>query len=131
MYSYEPPVISQNTFTSEITKNATLKVPSGQLSKYKEAEHWKEFLSIEEYNPNGGDLIHHSIQVSYNEGSVKLNDNYIENGSSVSVTDQTDIRLLIQPKTNYHLKQVIVNDRDMTGQVKDKLLTLLQCLVIK
>ena len=125
MYSYEPPVISQNTFTSEITKNATLKVPSGQLSKYKEAEHWKEFLSIEEYNPNGGDLIHHSIQVSYNEGSVKLNDNYIENGSSVSVTDQTDIRLLIQPKTNYHLKQVIVNDRDMTGQVKDKLLTLL------
>lgn len=122
--SNKPPMISNRSFSTWIKENTILKVPSGQLLKYKEDKYWGEFLSIEEYNPNGGNLIYHTIQVSFNNGSVKLNGNYIKNDSPNLVTDQTDIRLLFEPKFGYHLNQVIVGSEDMTEEVRDNLLTL-------
>ena len=47
IYSFnpEPPVIAEDTFSSY---DACLFVPKGCVSKYKEAEYWKNFKSIKE-----------------------------------------------------------------------------------
>ena len=44
-YNPEPPVIAEDTFSSY---DACLFVPKGCVSKYKEAEYWKNFKSIKE-----------------------------------------------------------------------------------
>ena len=125
MYSYEPPIISDNTFDDKQKKWTKLKVPSGSYSKYKKARYWSDFLSIEEYNPKGGDLIYHTINVSFDNNSwVSFNSNEIESGFSSSITDQTDIKLTIGSMYGYHLKQVIVGSRDMTNAIEGNVLIL-------
>lgn len=43
-----PPTITTTTFSEETEIDATLYVPSGSLSLYKEAPYWKNFLNIKE-----------------------------------------------------------------------------------
>lgn len=102
-----------------------LKVPSGALPRYQKNEMWGN-LELEEYNPNGGELLYRTVQVSYNEGiGVRRNDydgEYINSGFSTSVTDQTDVAFYIFADIGYHLKRIMVGDRDMTSELKDGVL---------
>lgn len=125
MNSLEPPIIEESG-SHYWMKNVVLEVPSGSLLKYKKNKHWSDCLQIEEYNPNGGELIFHTIETSYNKKHVyvELNENYIKSGSLVSVSDKTDIQLSILVYAGYYLKQLLVNNIDVKSQVKNGLLVL-------
>lgn len=67
----------------------------------------------------------HIVKVSYNDGGiVEINNKLVTNNSSTSVQVSTDIQLSIAPNKGFHLKQVMVGNTDMTGNVKDNLLVL-------
>lgn len=64
-----------------------------------------------------------SIFVSYNKGGmVKLNDQSVTSGNSISVDASTDVRVAIIPDEGYHIKQVKLGTTDVTGQVSDNVL---------
>lgn len=124
-YGYENET-GNHPFDGVDLKKCILRVPLGCKGSYKSARVWKDFFNIEEYDPNEGSLITHTILVSYNEGGyVKLNNDNVENGSSTSVTDQTDVQLLIKPYSGYYLKQLMVGNIDMIKDIKNNILTIL------
>ena len=55
---------------------------------------------------------------------IKINGQYIGLEESLSVTDQTDIQLLIEPGVGYHLEQILINGIDRTNDAIDNLLVL-------
>lgn len=66
-----------------------------------------------------------TLKVSYNEGGkVEINDKSVTNNSSTLVQGSTDVRLSIIPNKGYHLKQVMVGNTNMTGDVQNDLLFL-------
>lgn len=125
MNSATPPKTRSKSPFNERSLHATLKVPSGSLLKYKSVEFWKDFEHIEEYNPNGGELVIHTVSIFHDTGgAVKINGQYIGLEESLSVTDQTDIQLLIEPGVGYHLEQILINGIDRTNDAIDNLLVL-------
>ena len=69
--------------------------------------------------------ITYAVKITYTEGgNVKLNDQTVTSGKSSTVTASTDIQLSIAPNKGFYLKQVMVGNTDMTGDVKDNLLVL-------
>lgn len=49
----EPPYVYPNTFTDTQYKIANVYVPEGSLTKYQEADGWKEFVNLQECTPSG------------------------------------------------------------------------------
>lgn len=65
------------------------------------------------------------VKVTYSEGGdVKLNDQNVTSGNSISMDALTDLKVLIIPNNGYHLKQVKVGATDVTDQVANNLLTI-------
>ena len=65
------------------------------------------------------------VKVSYNEGgTVKVNNNKVDNGTSTTVTASTNVQLSIVPNSGYHLKSVTVGGVDKTSEVRNNQLTI-------
>ena len=123
-YGYENET-GNHPFDGVDLKKCILRVPLGCKGSYKSARVWKDFFNIEEYDPNEGSLITHTILVSYNEGGyVKLNNDNVENESSISVSTGTDVQVSMFPQAGYHIKQVQLGNDDVTGQLSNNILTI-------
>ena len=67
----------------------------------------------------------YTITATYSEGgSVRLNDQNVASGKSISIDALTDVKVSIVPNNGYHLKQVKVGATDVTDQVVNNLLTI-------
>ena len=55
IYSYNPTpaIIYEKTFSESTQQNAILYVPVGSYERYKNADYWKNFLNIVEFDPTG------------------------------------------------------------------------------
>lgn len=72
----------------------------------------------EEYNPAT-----HLVKVTYSVGgSIKVNDQSVTSGQSVTVAASTDVKVAITPQTGYHIKQVQLGNEDVTSQLNNNLL---------
>ena len=53
--------------------------------------------------------INYTVKVSYNEGGkIKVNNNFVDNGTITTVTVPADVQLSVVPDKGYHLKQIVV-----------------------
>ena len=69
--------------------------------------------------------VSYTVKVSYNEGgTVKVNNNKVDNGTSTTVTASTNVQLSIVPNSGYHLKSVTVGGVDKTSEVRNNQLTI-------
>lgn len=67
----------------------------------------------------------YSVKVSYNEGgTVKVNNQDVTSGTSVSVDAGTDVKLAITLNEGFKLQQVLIGTNDVTKQVVDGVLTI-------
>lgn len=67
----------------------------------------------------------YSVKVSYNEGgTVKVNNQDVTSGTSVSVDARTDVKLAITLNEGFKLQQVLIGTNDVTKQVVDGVLTI-------
>ena len=67
----------------------------------------------------------YSVKVSYNGGgSVKVNEQNITSGSSVSIAAGTDVKLAIIPNEGFKLQQVLLGTDDVTDEVIDGTLSI-------
>ena len=65
--------------------------------------------------------INYTVKVSYNEGGkIKVNNNFVDNGTITTVTVPADVQLSVVPDKGYHLKQIVVGGVDKTNEVKGK-----------
>ena len=70
-------------------------------------------------------VVNYTVKVSYNEGgTVKVNNNKVDNGTSTTVTASTNVQLSIVPNSGYHLKNVTVGGVDKTSEVRNNQLTI-------
>ena len=70
-------------------------------------------------------VVNYTVKVSYNEGgTVKVNNNKVDNGTSTTVTASTNVQLSIVPNLGYHLKSVTVGGVDKTSEVRNNQLTI-------
>ena len=64
--------------------------------------------------------INYTVKVSYNEGGkIKVNNNFVDNGTITTVTVPADVQLSVVPDKGYHLKQIMVGSVDKTNEVKE------------
>ena len=64
--------------------------------------------------------INYTVKVSYNEGGkIKVNNNFVDNGTITTVTVPADVQLSVVPDKGYHLKQIVVGGVDKTNEVKE------------
>lgn len=67
----------------------------------------------------------YSVKVSYNEGgTVKVNNQDVTSGTSVSVDAGTDVKLAITLNEGFKLQQVLIGTNDVTKQIVDGVLTI-------
>lgn len=89
--SSEPCPITSKSFYSMVFLNATLHVPSGSLSRYKESEGWRDFVNIVE-----GDYSHlekeqcAAPKITYTNGILEINSETANSTSfySIEVDDE-------------------------------------------
>ena len=64
--------------------------------------------------------INYTVKVSYNEGGkIKVNNNFVDNGTITTVTVPADVQLSVVPDKGYHLKQIVVGGVDKSNEVKE------------
>lgn len=72
-YAVEPPSLYSLTFPIDIYKKARLYVPVGSVEKYKNADIWKKFLSIEEIDNNANASKQCSVPIiKYTNGKLQF-----------------------------------------------------------
>lgn len=94
-----------------------LLVPFGSKDNYQSAPFWSDLRIIEEYG--------YCTITCLNKGggSVKIGEETIQSGE-VSVAEATDVQVFFIPDKGYCLKQVQLENEDVTGQVKNNVLTI-------
>ena len=93
VYSYNtnPPLIpsSNNAFSEETTRNATLYVPNGCRDKYAAAEGWKEFFNIVEMRESGIEGVdNEDVDIRVVDGSIVIDGAAAD--ATVEIYDTTD-----------------------------------------
>ena len=62
----------------------------------------------------------YTVKVAYNEGgTVKIENELVESGSSKMVSALTNITVSIVPNTGYHIKSVHLNKKDVTDKIEN------------
>ncbi len=97
--------------------NITLYVPRGCKETYDNDEHWNTFKYIVEEDMDGITTYQISVEIAGGSGNIYVND---EDGKTdYEVEYNKDVVLTIEPNTGYMLKQLIVNEEDVTTNVVD------------
>ncbi|MBO4444539.1 MAG: leucine-rich repeat protein [Bacteroidaceae bacterium] len=88
-----PFTIDTNTFSNNTFNNATLYVPAGSIEKYKAAEGWKRFVSIEEGDPTPDGITWSATPatVVLTQGQVTVNG--ANDGTSISIYNANGVLL--------------------------------------
>ena len=89
-----PFAISDDTFSNNTFKNATLYVPTGTIDNYSSTTGWKDFLFIEEGTGGGGTTTQKKCEkptISYNNGKLKFTSGTEGASCQYNITD-TDIK---------------------------------------
>jgi len=122
MATATPPSIGSYYFSSSITSNVPLYVPEASISAYKSKFIWQEFASILPYNTSGGDT-YYGVQVSINDtekGTLSINGTKISSTAAKVVVKKGDnVSIVVLPTEAYTLKKLIVNNVDVTSQIKN------------
>lgn len=92
---FSPAPLETEEFASKVYRNATVYVPVGSLSRYQNADVWKKFWNIVEFDPTGieGITVDDTQAPVYNIKGVRVSDNtenlpagiYIRNGKKFVV----------------------------------------------
>lgn len=124
--SASPTAISPTAFDAMSFLTATLYVPIGAKEKYESTEGWNQFSQIVETNNFDVSNNMHTIGLSVSDGGKVVCGNIdIANYSySWSVEDNTSLTLQIVPDEGYVLKNVEINNEDITNEVKNGILQL-------
>lgn len=89
-----PFAISDDTFSNNTFKNATLYVPTGTIDNYSSTAGWKDFLFIEEGTGGGGTTTQKKCEkptISYSNGKLKFTSGTEGASCQYNITD-TDIK---------------------------------------
>lgn len=111
-----------SAWNSKVYINSTLNVPEGATAAYANSTNWLEFWNVQGSLSN--DLSIFSFQVTAvcedTDGEIHING---ENKEKTFAIGGSDLQLTFIPKYGYQLNRVVVNNVDMTSEVKDNLLT--------
>ena len=67
----------------------------------------------------------HTINVTYNEsGTVQVDGLSVVSEQSVKVNALSNVKIMITPQTGYHIKQVLLDNKDVFSQLNNNVLTL-------
>ena len=127
--------IPESAFDEYTYKNATLHVPQGTKSKYKQCKGWKNFLKIHEEGEYDMTQLIVTVNASGN-GKVLFRDTEIRDGSKefdVLTFFGRDLMFDIIPDEGYHIKNVTRNDVDVTDklEVEDDVIRYIQYDALK
>lgn len=124
--SASPTAISTTAFDAMTFLTATLFVPVGAKEKYESTEGWNQFSQIIEIDNFDISSEMHTIGLSVsNGGKVVCGTIDISNYSySWSVEDNTSLTLQIIPNEGYIVKNVEINNEDVTNEVRNGILQL-------
>ena len=67
----------------------------------------------------------YAVKAIYNEGGrIKINDQSVSSGNSISVNAMSDAKVSLIPNKGYHLKSIKLGNTNVTNQVKDNFFTI-------
>ena len=102
------------TFSENSFFNATLYVPKGTIGKYQSTDGWKDFVWIEEFEPEEETV---NVQTNATTGGYVL----INGGRELntSVEKGSSVTLEFVAEEGYILQRVTLNGEDITAQITD------------
>ena len=114
----DPIAINNNTFPNRA--NATLYVPKGSKTVYEEADYWKEFKDIVEFE------VSCTLNISsVGNGTAKFNNTTVRNKTEVfMLSGGSNATIDIMPDTGYRIASVKVNDKDVTSNIANNKYTI-------
>ena len=102
---YSPIPLETTEFASKVYRNATLNIPEGSLTRYQNADVWKNFWYINEFDPKKGKDVYLTIRQADN-GEVGI---VVELGRTYKVR--------ITAFEGWKIHSVTFNDTDVTTQL--------------
>lgn len=119
-----PHIISTNAFEAMVYLSATLFVPISTKSYYESTVGWNNFSQIIETENFDDTKETHTITLAVSKGGkVIYNDSVFSNYIySWSVYNNSTISINIIPDNGYRVKSVLINDEDITNNVKNGIL---------
>lgn len=114
IYAENPPTLYDGAFSNY---GATLYVPEGKISNYKNANNWKKFNNIQEIN---GTTQKYFISAKYDYGgSVELNEEEIVSSNVKDFAEGSKVIIKITPFENYIIRSVVLSGGDITDKLDD------------
>ena len=117
-----PPICNSTAFNPQVTSidNTILHVPEGTKSLYENADGWMYFKNIVETNANIIKLYVYGVENGY----VFINNEKVSNNGYSLIEEGKDVSVRFEPFYGYMLESVMLNENDLTDQVKDNALTI-------
>ena len=111
-----PPSINSYNFTASQYINMVLYVPIGSLATYQNADIWKEFWDIQEFDVTGiGDINECNIKMEFTSHGVSFS-----NAKDANVTVYTINGILVKRIDNYRGEEIRLNSGAYIVRVGDK-----------
>lgn len=115
--SSTPPLLFDNSFSSY---SVPLKVPSGCLEAYQNAQGWSNFTNVSD-----GDMYYQLSITATGHGTATCGTTEVENATTTfDVAEGANATITITPDDGYSISSVIVGGVDKTSEVVNGVLTL-------
>ena len=105
---YSPIPLETKEFAAMVYRNATLNIPEGSLTRYQNADVWKNFWYVNEFNPKKGKDIFLTINQADN-GYVKQH-----------LTEGTECSFTIVAAEGWKIHSVTFNGEEVTAQLTEE-----------
>ena len=105
---YSPIPMETKEFAAMVYRNATLNIPEGSLTRYQNADVWKNFWYVNEFNPKKGKDIFLTINQADN-GYVKQH-----------LTEGTECSFTIVAAEGWKIHSVTFNGEEVTAQLTEE-----------
>ena len=116
-----PGALNARAFDRDCYLNSELRVPVGTKADYEAADNWMNFWNITEYAVSDALRLLVSCPA---KGRVVVGNDTISNETYYKdFPEVTEVELKFLPDEGYEVKQVMVNDKDMTSHVEHNALT--------
>ncbi|MBD5359371.1 MAG: leucine-rich repeat domain-containing protein [Bacteroides sp.] len=115
--SQTPPTAAADFISNVIYLNATLFVPQGYVNAYKNADNWRNFTNIQEYNPTVEENCIIEVKCFSGHGEILCNNEPVS--SPITVPKGTHLTFTFIPEQKYKLSSILWNNTNILENVDD------------